>query len=339
MIEREISLVGSIPLANAAEVFECMVPLAERLRRVPDGETGPTRSIWILCQQNALTRSGGFDAADPSKQPEHKYSIKYPFELNSRGESPGFEIGAIDYAAWAIASYARFRTLKEAGAIPRHWRFQVCLPTPLVVINRLVVPSDQPVAYRLYHAAMRREIAQITTEIPNAELSIQIDIAPEFGFLEGIWSSEIASSKQRMISDIVELTAELPADVELGYHLCYGDFGHKHFVEPKDMAHLVDVANTLAAQSNHGIAWLHMPVPRDRSDREYFEPLRHLKIDRTTLFLGLIHLTDGTVGAARRIEAASQFRSDFGIATECGWGRRTPDQIEALIALHAMVKV
>ena len=236
-------------------------------------------------------------------------------------------------------SYGRFRSLKATGDIPKHWRFQVCLPTPLAVINRLVVLSDQPAAYRLYHAAMRREIAEITTEIPNAELSIQIDIAPEFGFLEGIWSSEIASSKQRMISDIVELTAKLPADVELGYHLCYGDFGHKHFVEPKDMTHLVDVANSLAAKSNHEIAWIHMPVPRDRSDREYFEPLRQLKIDRTTLFFGLIHLTDGIVGAARRIEAASQFRSDFGIATECGWGRRTPDQIEALIALHAMIKV
>jgi len=33
--------------------------------------------------------------------------------------------------------------------------------------------------------------------------------------------------------------------------------------------------------------------------------------------------------------AASQFVSDYGAATECGFGRRPPDTIADLLALHA----
>jgi hypothetical protein len=52
------------------------------------------------------------------------------------------------------------------------------------------------------------------------------------------------------------------------------------------------------------------------------------------LYVGLIHLTDGPEGAARRIGAARDFISDFGLATECGFGRRPPETILALLDLH-----
>jgi methionine synthase II (cobalamin-independent) len=201
----------------------------------------------------------------------------------------------------------------------------------------MVVPPDQPTAYALYHLALKREIATIADTIPHSDLSIQIDIAPEFGFIEGIWSSEIGSSKEQMLRNITDLTDALPAAVELGYHLCYGDFGHKHFVEPTDMANLVDVANALAATGPRHIDWVHMPVPRNRSDASYFEPLNRLQIQDTTLFLGVVHLTDGLSGTQERIKAAERARRDFGIATECGWGRRTPDQVDALIELHQRI--
>ena len=39
-----------------------------------------------------------------------------------------------------------------------------------------------------------------------------------------------------------ELYMPYPLEVEVGYHLCYGDAGHRHFVEPRDTSRLVDVA-------------------------------------------------------------------------------------------------
>lgn len=46
-------------------------------------------------------------------------------------------------------------------------------------------------------------------------------------------------------------------------------------------------------------------------------------------------MTDGAEGARHRIESARTFVEDFGIATECGFGRRPPEQVQPLLDLHA----
>ena len=54
--------------------------------------------------------------------------------------------------------------------------------------------------------------------------------------------------------------------------------------------------------------------------------------------LGLVHYTDGVEGGRRRIAAAERHLSDFGIATECGFGRRPSHQdVRRLIQLHAEI--
>ena len=48
-----VHLVGSVPLDSAEEVFRrASAALGDRLRRIPDGETGP-RSDWILSTPNS----------------------------------------------------------------------------------------------------------------------------------------------------------------------------------------------------------------------------------------------------------------------------------------------
>ena len=81
-----------------------------------------------------------------------------------------------------------------------------------------------------------------------------------------------------------------------------------------------------------------MPVPRMRSDDAYFAPLMRLKLgSETELSLGLVHLTDGVEGAKRRLVTASRYAQNFSIATECGFGRRDPNTIPALLRLHGEV--
>ena len=61
-----------------------------------------------------------------------------------------------------------------------------------------------------------------------------------------------------------------------------------------------------------------------------------MKCQPTELYLGLIHHTDGEPGTRERIELArSVVPRGFGVATECGWGRRDPHHIPDLLALHA----
>jgi hypothetical protein len=78
-----------------------------------------------------------------------------------------------------------------------------------------------------------------------------------------------------------------------------------------------------------------MPAPRERDDEAFFAPLGNLKLHpETELYLGLVHYTDGVAGAQKRIAAAQRFVSTFGIATECGFGRRPPETVAPLMALH-----
>jgi hypothetical protein len=73
----------------------------------------------------------------------------------------------------------------------------------------------------------------------------------------------------------------------------------------------------------------------ERDDVAYFEPLKNLKLPRgTELYLGLVHRTDGIAGARGRLAAAKTVLTDFGVATECGFGRRPPESVSALLDLH-----
>ena len=46
---------------------------------------------------------------------------------------------------------------------------------------------------------------------------------------------------------------------------------------------------------------------------------------------------DGTEGTRRRIAAASRVIAGYGVATECGWGRRAAETIPELLQVHAAV--
>jgi hypothetical protein len=132
----------------------------------------------------------------------------------------------------------------------------------------------------------------------------------------------------------------LPDAVEGGIHLCYGDAGEdKHYVNPRDMGVMVAFHNAIAAQASHPIAWLHMPVPKEREDEAYFAPLAGLHLrPETELMLGLVHRLDGVEGARRKVAAARKFVPAFGVGTECGMGRYfSPETIPEIFALHRRV--
>jgi hypothetical protein len=177
--------------------------------------------------------------------------------------------------------------------------------------------------------------------IPRAELAIQWDAAHEIQNLEGArqgWFDNLEQEEAEIIDRLVRLGNAVPEGVELGYHLCYGDFNHKHIVEPKDMELMVRVSNKLSRRVGRPMDWMHMPVPRERSDDAFFAALKNLHLPpETRLYLGLVHHTDGVAGTEKRIAVAKKVISDFGIATECGLGRRRPETLPELLRIHAEV--
>ena len=213
------------------------------------------------------------------------------------------------------------------------------LPTPIAVVAAFV-GSHQAEFEVAYEAAILRELEEIVENVPADQLAIQWDTAVEFAVFEGVFpawfGNDYPTRRAEVAQRLIRLGHAVPDEAELGYHLCYGDFEHTHFVQPADTSKLADIAGDLAAGLNRRLDWVHLPVPRDRADAAYFEPLRTLQLaQETTLYLGLIHATDGRSGAEDRIAAARSVVPKFGIATECGMGRRPAEQIPGLLDLHA----
>jgi hypothetical protein len=53
----EVLLVGSVALQSAEDVFRTVsATLGDRVRRIPDGETGP-RSLWVFWPRRVLERN------------------------------------------------------------------------------------------------------------------------------------------------------------------------------------------------------------------------------------------------------------------------------------------
>ena len=327
-------LVGSVPLADSEAVFRfASETLGRHLKRIPDGETGAriNWTQWQLDVFNAVPAlaSEMFDAG---------YLKRPKFRLKPGATVEDVKFPPLGYAAAAKASYASFKTLKDAGKIAREIKFQVCLPTPIAPATIFVFPEDQPKLEPLYEAAMLAELDAIVAAIPASELAIQWDTAIEFAILEGVLPHAFKNPEADMVSRLVRLGNHVPKNVELGFHLCYGDSGGKHFKEPADTSKLVSVANGIVRGLTRNLNWLHLPVPKERSDEKYYEALEGLKLHpRTELFLGLVHTTDGIEGTQTRIAAALKHSPRFGVATECGCGRRKPDTLPELMRIHRMV--
>ena len=178
--------------------------------------------------------------------------------------------------------------------------------------------------------------ARILEEIPHDQLAVQWDTNIEFSLIEGVIPAWFADVRAGIVDRLVGLSRCIPNDVELGYHLCYGDDTQRHGDGPRDARTLVDVSNGIVAGLGRPLNWLHMPVPLAHAHEGYFEPLADLNVrSETELYLGLVHLVDGVDGVLRRTDAARSFIDEFGISTECGWGRQPEHVVLGLLQLHS----
>jgi methionine synthase II (cobalamin-independent) len=214
------------------------------------------------------------------------------------------------------------------------------MPTPFGIIYAFVVPRDVQQVEKAYERAMIAEVKAMCDAIPHKDLCIQWDFCHEMISLDGQpqdWFPPQGASQKEIMERMQRICAPVPDDVELGIHFCYGDFGAKHMIEPKDAARMTDVANDMAKAVTRRIDYMHFPVPIDRRDRDYFAPFAGLKQKpETEIYLGVVHAADGVDGVIRRIETAREFVPKFGIATECGIARaRKPDLVYRILDTYA----
>ena len=205
----------------------------------------------------------------------------------------------------------------------------------MALVCGFVEASDQLKVEPAIDAAMVNDLAKIQANIPANKLSIQFDVCTEVVGTGGGQPLPYEDHLDGSAARISRLGGEVKDNVEFGIHLCYGDPGHRHIIEPSDLGTSVAFANRISDQLSRRIDFIHMPVPRGRFDDEYFKALKGLKLaSETKLILGLIHFTDGVDGSRRRMEIADKFIGGYDIATECGFGRRDPATIPQLLEIH-----
>ncbi|MGH7869176.1 MAG: hypothetical protein ACREP9_16465, partial [Candidatus Dormibacteraceae bacterium] len=340
--------------------------LGDALTRIPDGETGERRLFVLWQGEQAFAQNPAFRQTGGRLKPQQFRA----YELRPGVDVERLEFSSLGYAQAALSSYAAFRRLQEEGVIQPGIRFQVNLPSPFNPLSIFLTKRDVGRVEAAYEAAMLAEVDQIVEAIPPQDMAIQWDIPYEVR----AWSGNVPvfmlqpwfdNPQEHILNLLTRLGDHIPPPVELGYHLCYGDYANhdnllfmllgtpkselirrldskvlnwvgRKFTGPlKDASPMVEIASALASSVSRPINFLHLPVPPG-AYHAYIAPLAELeRQNHTALYLGLVSLSDGYEGAMHRITAARQvINGDFGVATECGWGRCRRDDLDTLLRLH-----
>jgi hypothetical protein len=334
-----VHFVGSIPLPDTETVFRTLAAAAgPHLTRLPDGETG-IRRTWIRYLQDVLAENPAIEVAGdvpPFKftQWDGRVLREIPRLRVKPGAEPDPDRFKTGYADMAIASWAVFDRLQQAGVIPAAVKFQVSLPTPIAPTYNNMVPADRPAVLPALTRHLIGEVAKIAAAVPEGRLALQWDVCQEVLAWEGYYEKGPVDFKTETIEILTRIGDAVPAPVELGYHFCYGSPADEHCVQPKDVEIMVEMANAIIGHVRRPIQFFHMPVPKGRTDDAYFAPLARLGLrPESQLYLGLIHFDDA-VGDASRLATARRHARVDGIATECGMARGDPARLAALLAAH-----
>ncbi len=332
-------LTGSV---NQPSVDETFTFVGERLQpgvaRVPDGEPGE-RANWVFTQA-ALFH-------------EHPDLERVPGEDGEPGDlvrpREGVDPNAVDfpvlrYADDARESYAAFRRAKDEGRLAADTRLLISIPTPLNTLSSFVAFEHRVALLPAYERATRVTVERIQAELPHDELAIQWDLPTEVATIEG-WFDNPFPSDEALLESIARLAAWVQDDVDLTFHLCYGDskFGASPFmgepedpandpggrhIHPRDTSTIVAVANGLSRLVDRRIDAIQAATVRTWTRAAHWQPLAFLALEpETELFLGLVHTEDGIDGARQRIALAGRYLPRFGVSTECGLGRHSVEQL------------
>jgi hypothetical protein len=309
---------------------EVLTRIPSGLRRVPDGEPGE-RLGWIgyqfakFRQMDALTLE--LAEGDAATYTTPKLALR-----EDAGEVVWPDLG---YAGVYWESYAIFERLDTEGLVPPGVRFQVEYPTPLASIAGFISARDQAALLPSYEAALFADLDGLLASVPHDRIAVQWDVAVEFGLL-----ARGEHDFDPLMDRLARCIDQVPRDVPAGAHLCYGDYGHKHFADPPSLELQVRVIGEVTARAARAVNWFSVTVPQHVSDPAFFAPLAQLRLpEETEIYFALVpyhpsQQASGTTDKQVRLIDGHLGGREWGICTECGMGRVERDDIPAMLDAH-----
>ncbi len=339
---------GSVNLPDAETVMrEISARIPNGVRRMTDGETGD-RNYWISFQTRKFEQMPEFERVSVGQAYETADDAPAMPQLRLIEGASGETINwpNLGYADEYTNSFATFERMQNEGVVPRDVRFQLQYPTPLASMAGTIVPEDQPAVVPSYEQALFADLDTALERLPHERIAVQWDVAVEFGALEGAMGPKMPI--EQIAPGLVRCIERVPADVPVGLHLCYGDYGHQHFKQPDSLKMQVDLVNALTSAAQRPVNFISFTVPQGRNDSAYFEPLGGLRTGaETELDFALVpyHPGDQAPGTtAEQIEHidAALLNSPggtrhWGICTECGMGRADAGDVPGLLDLHSQI--
>jgi hypothetical protein len=321
---------GGVNLPDTETVLRT---LAERVphgvRRLPDGEPGE-RAGWIGYQVPRLLATPGLERVEAAPG-DGPYDRGPAVRLPAGTDADRIVWPDLGYATEYARSYATFRRLRDERVIPPGVRFQVEYPTP-VAVGALVDPEGRDRFVRSYGRALTADLDRLLAEVPHDDVAVQWDAA-----IETVVVDRQPDILDEMAGLLAALLDHVPDDVPAGLHLCYGDAGHVHMIEPESLAPQVMLTNAVAERA--APAWVSFTVPQYRDDEAFFAPLAELRTaPATELYLALVpyhpdRQADGTTD--RQVALVDRFLDrEWGICTECGMARAERADVPHLLDLH-----
>jgi len=261
-----VLLVGSVPLETAKAVMAlCARELAGQLDFLSDGETG-FRQEFI--QGMALTTFYGHPDLETVQRPAQGwrprgYNDLWKFRVR-RGAQLRFD--HLQYAADAIKSYDDFCTLRAEGLIGPNTRFMVALPlaeTGAMPFGATL--DDSTKLHDAFQEALIRETERIAQNVSANDLVIQWDCPIETINVAGrdIGRKDQSEPLQRFLDSLAAVAMNVPASAFMGVHLCYGNLGERHVLEPTDLSVCVTMANAACALVGRQIDYFHSAISLD----------------------------------------------------------------------------
>ena len=341
---------GSVNLPDAETVMQeisSRIPMG--VRRMTDGETGE-RGYWILFQIQKFLAMPEFEPVTVGKAYETAEDAPQMPRLRLAEGASADTISwpNLGYADAYAESFEIFDRLQQDGTVAAGVRFQMQYPTPLASVAATIAPEDLPAVAASYEQALFADLDKVLADLPRDRCAVQWDVAVEFGLLQAAMGPGAAMPMEQLTPGLVRCVDQVPGEVPVGLHLCYGGYGHQHFKQPKSLQMQVDLVNAVGSSARRTVNFASFTVPQASSEGGYFALLRDLAAgSETELYFALVpyHPDDQPEGTtAAQIEhidtalaGSSAGRREWGICTECGMGRVAAGDVPRLLDLHREV--
>ena len=338
---------GSVNLPDTETVMrEISSRIPRGVRRMTDGETGE-RYYWIMFQVQKFAAMPDFQPAGTRELPGADLPPRPVLRLADGIAAEDVRWPDLGYATAYTDSYQVFRRLQDDGTIPPGVRFQMQYPTPTAPIAGTFVPEDQEGLIASYQAALFADLDRALARLPHDQIAVQWDVAVEFAMLEGGFGFAPTPLGQ-VTPGLARCAGQVPGDVPVGMHLCYGDAGHQHFKDPQSLAMQVQVANSVTSAASRPVNWLSFTVPQAQRDSDYFAPLADLRTGpETELYFALVPYYPASQAAGTTAQQVAHIDThlakpparsrEWGICTECGMGRVQAHDVPILLDLHRTI--